>query len=58
MRPHCEELRLCGLRGVTSSAEIFIDLVGGFSDAFKGGNVQPTVSVLSPRNVNARGPMI
>lgn len=58
MRSHCEELKLCDLRRVTSSAEMLTDLVKGLSDAFNGGNVKPTVFVFPPRNVNARGPMI
>ncbi|KAL9077431.1 MAG: hypothetical protein Q9161_000276 [Pseudevernia consocians] len=58
MRSHCEELKLCDLRGVTSSAEMVTQLVKGVSDAFNGGNVQPTVFAFPPRNINARGPMI
>lgn len=58
MRSHCEELELCDLRGVTSSAEMVTEMVKGVFVAFNGGNVQPTVFVFPPRNVNARGPMI
>ncbi len=58
MRSHCEELKLCDLRGITSSAEMVIELVKGISGAFNGGNVQPTVFVFPPRKVNTRGPMI
>lgn len=58
MRSHCDELKLCDLRGVTSSAEMVTELVKGVSDAFDGGNVQPTVFTFPPRKVNARGPMI
>ena len=58
MRSHCEELKLCDLRGITSSAEMVIELIKGISGAFNGGNVQPTVFVFPPRKVNTRGPMI
>ena len=58
MRSHCEELKLCDLRGITSSTDMVTELVTGVSDAFNGGNVQPTVFVFPPRSVNARGPMI
>ena len=58
MRSHCEELKLCDLRGVTSSTDMVAELVTGVSNAFNGGNVQPTVFAFPPRNVNARGPMI
>ena len=58
MRSHCEELKLCDLRRVTSSEEMVTELIRGVSVAFNGGSVQPTVFVFPPRNVNARGPMI
>lgn len=58
MRSHCEELKLCDLRHVTSSVEMVTELVRGVSVAFNGGNIQPTVFVFPPRNVNTRGPMI
>lgn len=58
MRSHCEELKLCDLRDITSSAEMVTELVRGVSEAFNGGLVQPTVFVFPPRKVNARGPMI
>ena len=58
MRSHCEELKLCDLRHITSSAEMVTELVRGVYEAFNGGLVQPTVFVFPPRKVNARGPMI
>ena len=58
MRSHCEELKLCDLRNVTSSVTMVSELVEGVRDAFNGGNVQPTVFVFPPRTANARGPMI
>ena len=58
MRSHCEELKLCDLRGVTSSIDMVTELVKGVSVAFNGGNVQPTVFVFPPRSTNGRGPMI
>ncbi|KAI4251801.1 MAG: hypothetical protein LQ352_004647, partial [Teloschistes flavicans] len=42
MRSHCEELKLCDLRHVTSSAEMARELVQNMSVAFNGGNVVPT----------------
>lgn len=58
MRSHCDELKLCDLRGVTSSAEMVSELVNGVCNAYNGGNVQPTVFAFPARNSNARGPMI
>ena len=58
MRSHCDELRLCDLRGITSSTDMVTELVSRVSDAFNGGNVHPTAFVFPPRNANARGPMI
>lgn len=42
MRSHCEELKLCDLRHVTSSAEMARELVRNMCIAFNGGNVVPT----------------
>lgn len=58
MRSHCEELKLCDLRGVASSIGMVTELVKGVSDAFNGGIIQPTVFVFPPRKANSRGPMI
>ncbi|KAL8644671.1 MAG: hypothetical protein Q9210_007137, partial [Variospora velana] len=58
MRSHCEELKLCDLRNITSSAEMASELVQKMADAFNGGNVLPTVFVFPPREINSRGPMI
>ena len=58
MRSHCEELKLCDLRAVKSSVDMVTELVKGVSVAFSGGNIQPTVFVFPPRNINSRGPMI
>ena len=58
MRSHCEELKLCDLRGVKSSVDMVTELVKEVSVAFNGGNVQPTVFVFPPRSINSRGPMI
>ncbi|KAL8716208.1 MAG: hypothetical protein Q9220_000113 [cf. Caloplaca sp. 1 TL-2023] len=58
MRSHCDELKLCDLRGVTSSTEMASKLVGNMREAFNGGNILPTVFVFPPRNINSRGPMI
>lgn len=58
MRSHCEELKLCDLRGVKSSVEMVTELVKGATVAFNGGNIQATVFVFPPRNISSRGPMI
>lgn len=58
MRSHCEELQLCDLRRVTTSTEMAVELMECMSEAFNGGNVQPTVFVFPPRKLNGRGPMI
>ncbi|KAI4203856.1 MAG: hypothetical protein LQ348_001377, partial [Seirophora lacunosa] len=58
MRSHCEELKLCDLRNVTSSAEMANELVQRMGEAFNGGNVLPTVFVFPPRKIDSRGPMI
>ncbi|KAL8722935.1 MAG: hypothetical protein Q9181_007392, partial [Wetmoreana brouardii] len=58
MRSHCEELKLCDLRNVTSSAEMASELVRHMCEAFNGGNVLPTVFLFPPRKMNTRGPMI
>ncbi|KAL8954392.1 MAG: hypothetical protein Q9183_007148, partial [Haloplaca sp. 2 TL-2023] len=58
MRSHCDELKLCDLRHVTSSADMATALLTGMCEAFNGGNVLPTVFVLPPRKINSRGPMI
>ncbi|GHP15259.1 nitric oxide synthase-like protein [Collybia sordida] len=58
MRSHCEELKLCDLRSVTSSAKMAIELIRTVSEAFNNGNILPTVFVFPPRTANSRGPMI
>ena len=58
MRSHCEELKLCDLRHLTSSADMATGLLTRMCEAFNGGNVLPTVFVLPPRRINSRGPMI
>ncbi|KAL8765209.1 MAG: hypothetical protein Q9209_007642 [Squamulea sp. 1 TL-2023] len=49
MRSHCEELRLCDLRNITSSAGIASKLMRNMSEAFNEGNVLPTGNNLLPR---------
>lgn len=58
MRSHCEELRLCDLRGITSSVQMAKELIRGVESAFNHGSIQPTVFVFPPRAANGRGPMI
>ncbi|KAL8686306.1 MAG: hypothetical protein Q9218_007197, partial [Villophora microphyllina] len=42
MRSHCEELKLCDLRHITSSADMARELIQHMRSAFNGGNVMPT----------------
>ncbi|KAL9009609.1 MAG: hypothetical protein Q9173_005373, partial [Seirophora scorigena] len=58
MRSHCEELKLCDLRNIISSAEMASELVRKMGEAFNGGNVLPTAFVFPPRKIDSRGPMI
>ena len=58
MRSHCEELELCDLRTIKTSAQMATELVKGLQKAFNHGSIQPTVFVFPPRAVNCRGPMI
>ncbi|KAF9465476.1 nitric oxide synthase [Collybia nuda] len=58
MRSHCDDLRLCDLRGVKSSAKMAVELVRWMSHAYNGGNIVPTVFVFPPRTPNNRGPLI
>lgn len=58
MRSHCEELKLCDFRTITSSKEMAVALLTAVQEAFNGGSIQPTVFVFPPRAVNSRGPMI
>lgn len=58
MRSHCDELQLCDLRHITTSIEMAEATLKSVSEAFNGGNIQPTVFVFAPRTVNGRGPMI
>ena len=57
MRSHSDELKLCDLRGVTSSSQMVAELLKGVSEAFNGGNILPTVFVFPPRKIDCRGPM-
>ncbi|KAL8814584.1 MAG: hypothetical protein Q9223_006200 [Gallowayella weberi] len=67
MRSHSDELKLCDLRDITSSANMARELVRSMREAFNGGNVLPTGELLSPihivfvfppRRLDSRGPMI
>lgn len=58
MRSHSDELKLCDLRDVTSSAQMATELIQGVSEAYNGGNIVPTVFAFPPREANRRGPMI
>ncbi|KAF9465429.1 nitric oxide synthase [Collybia nuda] len=58
MRSHCEDLKLCDLRTVTSSAKMAVELIKALSKAFNDGNILPTAFVFPPRTPNNRGPMI
>ncbi|KAI9704975.1 MAG: hypothetical protein M1836_006755 [Candelina mexicana] len=58
MRSHCEELELCDLRSVTSSAGMARELIRGISKAYNSGIIKPTAFVFPPRMPMKRGPMI
>ncbi|KAL8898175.1 MAG: hypothetical protein Q9207_006841 [Kuettlingeria erythrocarpa] len=58
MRSHSDELKLCDMRNITTSAEMASELLQHMCEAFNGGNVIPTVFLFPPRRVNSRGPMI
>ncbi|KAL8913357.1 MAG: hypothetical protein Q9171_001834 [Xanthocarpia ochracea] len=58
MRSHSDELILCDLRNVTSSASMARELLRNMCEAFNGGNVLPTVFVFPPRKIDSRGPLI
>ncbi|KAL8677710.1 MAG: hypothetical protein Q9186_005894 [Xanthomendoza sp. 1 TL-2023] len=58
MRSHSDELKLCDLRNVISSASMASELVKSMCEAFNGGNVLPTVFVFPPRRPDSKGPMI
>ena len=57
MRSHCEDLKLCDLRHVTSSVQMVAKLLEKVSEAFNGGNIIPTAFVFPPRRIGCRGPM-
>ena len=58
MRSHCDELELCDLRTVQTSAEMATELISAVQKAFNHGNIRPTVFVFPARTGNCRGPMI
>ncbi|MCJ1359909.1 MAG: hypothetical protein MMC33_009912 [Icmadophila ericetorum] len=58
MRSHCEELRLCDLRSITSSADMATELMKGMVEAFNSGTILPTAFIFPPRSPNKRGPVI
>jgi nitric oxide synthase oxygenase domain/subunit len=58
MRSHCEDLKLCDLRKITSSVQMAAELIEGVQKAFNQGSIRPTVFVFPPRTTNCRGPMI
>ncbi|KAF9462532.1 nitric oxide synthase [Collybia nuda] len=58
MRSHCEDLRLCDLRGIKSSELMAVELLKAVNVAYNGGNIVPTVFVFPPRTANNRGPMV
>ncbi|KAJ9636713.1 hypothetical protein H2199_007707 [Coniosporium tulheliwenetii] len=58
MRSQYQELKLCDLRHIVSSAEMGPALIKSLAEAFNGGKIQPTVFVFPPRDIGQRGPMI
>ena len=57
MRSHCDELKLCDLREVTSSVQMVAELLKGISEAFNDGNIKPTAFIFASRQNGCRGPM-
>ncbi|KAL9627896.1 MAG: hypothetical protein Q9164_007456, partial [Protoblastenia rupestris] len=57
-RNHCQELKLCDLRSITTSVGMAQELVRNATEAFNGGRIEPTVFVFPPRTNNSKGPMI
>ncbi|PHH80975.1 hypothetical protein CDD80_5185 [Ophiocordyceps camponoti-rufipedis] len=58
MRSEYSYLKLHDLRHVKTSREMGQLLVKGMSEAFNGGDIQPSVFVFPPKQANCHGPMI
>ncbi|KAL0935841.1 nitric oxide synthase [Colletotrichum truncatum] len=58
MRSEYRNLRLCDLRHVRTSKKMAETLIENLRVAYNFGEINPTVFVFPPRDVNSRGPMI
>ncbi|KAF6843116.1 nitric oxide synthase [Colletotrichum musicola] len=58
MRSEYKNLRLCDLRHVRTSKKMAETLIENLRVAYNSGEINPTVFVFPPRDVNSRGPMI
>ncbi|KAJ3955346.1 hypothetical protein N0V92_008117 [Colletotrichum tropicale] len=58
MRSEYRNLRLCDLRHVRTSKKMAETLIENLKVAYNSGEINPTVFVFPPRDINSRGPMI
>ncbi|KAK1996117.1 nitric oxide synthase [Colletotrichum falcatum] len=58
MRSEYGNLRLCDLRHVRTSKKMAETLIENLRTAYNSGEINPTVFVFPPRDINSRGPMI
>ncbi|CCF34867.1 nitric oxide synthase [Colletotrichum higginsianum] len=58
MRSEYSNLRLCDLRHVRTSKKMAETLIENLRVAYNSGEINPTVFVFPPRDINSRGPMI
>ncbi|KAK2016650.1 nitric oxide synthase [Colletotrichum eremochloae] len=58
MRSEYGNLRLCDLRHVRTSKKMAETLIESLKVAYNSGEINPTVFVFPPRDINSRGPMI
>ncbi|KAK2031523.1 nitric oxide synthase [Colletotrichum zoysiae] len=58
MRSEYGNLRLCDLRHVRTSKKMAETLIENLRVAYNSGEINPTVFVFPPRDINSRGPMI
>ncbi|TDZ20733.1 Nitric oxide synthase, inducible [Colletotrichum orbiculare MAFF 240422] len=58
MRSEYRNLKLCDLRHVRTSKKMAETLIENLKVAYNSGEINPTVFVFPPRDINSRGPMI
>ena len=57
-RNHHQDLKLCDLRSITTSAGMAKELLRNAIQAFNNGRIEPTAFVFAPRQIDGRGAMI